>query len=98
MEELGENEKELHVNVGKRISLGAKDLVLLIGEKAGWIADGILEEQGNDEQVIILPDSENSVSIIEDFNGAVFFKGSRSAKLETLVPSWAVDQLEQEMK
>ena len=98
MEELGENEKELHVNVGKRISLGAKDLVLLIGEKAGWIADGILEGQGNDEQVIILPDSENAVSIIEDFNGAVFFKGSRSAKLETLVPSWAVDQLEQEMK
>ena len=98
MEELGENEKELHVNVGKRISLGAKDLVLLIGEKAGWIADGILEGQGSDEQVIILPDSENAVSIIEDFKGAVFFKGSRSAKLETLVPSWAVDQLEQEMK
>ena len=63
---LGENEKELHLNVGKRISLGAKDLVLLIGEKAGWIADGILEGQGSDEQVIILPDSENAVSIIEE--------------------------------
>ena len=52
--------KELHVNVGKKISLEAKDLVLLIGEKAGWIADGILEGQGSDEQVIILPDRKCS--------------------------------------
>ena len=32
-------------------------------------------------------------SIIEDFKGAVFFKGSRSLKLESLVPEWAVEKI-----
>ena len=52
---------------------------------------GILESRAREEQIIILPENESAASIIEDFKGAVFFKGSRSAKLETLVPSWAVE-------
>ena len=91
MEELGENERVLHSKVGRGLRLDSNDLVILIGEKAGWMAEGILESRAREEQIIILPDRESAASIIEDFQGAVFFKGSRSAKLETLVPSWAVE-------
>ena len=98
MEELGQNEKDLHIAVGTSLDLGPQDLVILVGEKAAWMAEGILENKGKEEQVILISDKENAISIIEDFEGALFFKGSRSSQLETLVPSWAVDPEEKDLK
>ena len=91
MEELGEKEIELHNEVGKSIAVDSRDLVILLGDKASWMASGILDAGAKEEQVVILPNKEDAISIIEDFQGALFFKGSRSSQLETLVPSWAND-------
>jgi UDP-N-acetylmuramoyl-tripeptide--D-alanyl-D-alanine ligase len=91
MEELGEREQDLHRKVGACLKLGSEDLVILIGQKAGWMADGILENQASEDQIILLEEKESAVPIIEDFQGALFFKGSRSSQLETLVPTWATD-------
>lgn len=91
MEELGESEIELHHEVGASIVLQSGDLVILIGEKAAWMARGILENGAKEDQVAVLQNKEDAVAIIEDFNGAVFFKGSRSSQLESLLPSWAVE-------
>jgi UDP-N-acetylmuramoyl-tripeptide--D-alanyl-D-alanine ligase len=91
MEELGKEEVQLHKQVGESLVLDSQDLVILLGEKAPWMAPGILNSGANEEQIIILPNKEDAVSIIEDFRGASFFKGSRSNQLETLVPTWAVD-------
>ena len=90
MEELGESEIQLHQSVGQSISLKSKDLVILIGEKAGWMSDGILKNGASTEQVVLLQNKEDARSIIEDFDGSVLFKGSRSSRLESLVPEWAV--------
>ena len=64
MEELGQNEKDLHIAVGTSLDLGPQDLVILVGEKAAWMAEGILENKGKEEQVILISDKENAISII----------------------------------
>ena len=35
--------------------------------------------------------------IVEDFNGSVLFKGSRSYELENLLPGWAVEENKEEI-
>ena len=90
MEELGEKEKLLHSETGAGISLGARDLALLIGEKASWIAEGMVQNGISEDQILLLNEKEDARPVIEDFEGAVLFKGSRKSGLETLVPSWAI--------
>ncbi len=91
MDELGEKGEELHRKVGKSLKLGNGDLVILIGRKARWMAEGILESQAVESQVIVIEEKESAVPIVEDFQGAIFFKGSRSHQLESLVPEWATE-------
>jgi UDP-N-acetylmuramoyl-tripeptide--D-alanyl-D-alanine ligase len=91
MEELGEEEEKLHETLGSKIKLNENDLVLLIGQKASWMAKGILAAGGKDRQVLGLKDGSEAIPVIEDFRGAIFFKGSRALKLENLVPQWAVE-------
>ena len=93
MEELGEKEEELHQDLGAQIQLEENDLVVLVGEKASWLGEGILASGGQEDQVLALNQGNEANSIIEDFKGAVFFKGSRSLKLESLVPEWAVEKI-----
>jgi len=81
----------LHRRVGKCLKMGSGDLVILIGQKAGWMAAGILENKATEDQIILLDEKDSAIPIIEDFKGALFFKGSRSSQLETLVPTWATD-------
>ena len=96
MEELGENERILHAQLGASQKLGAKDLVLLIGEKARWMAEGYLDAGAQIDQLIPLQSIEDARPIVDDFEGALLFKGSRANQLEQLIPSWAVDQLPEE--
>ena len=90
MEELGEKEKLLHSETGAGISLGARDLALLIGEKASWIAEGMVQNGISEDQILLLNEKEDARPVIEDLEDAVLFKGSRKSGLETLVPSWAI--------
>ena len=72
MEELGTSQ-ELHFDLGSN-PMEKDDLVLLIGEKAKWIGDIILNQGCYDGQVLALSKGSEAVSIIEDFDGAVFFR------------------------
>ena len=44
----------------------------------------------SEDQILLLNEKEDARPVIEDFDGAVLFKGSRKSGLETLVPSWAI--------
>jgi UDP-N-acetylmuramyl pentapeptide synthase len=94
MEELGEDGPRLHEEVGRSISVGQKDRIILIGEKAAWMAEGILNTGAGDEQVMVFAHVEDAVALVEDFDGAVLFKGSRLNRLESLLPTWAVNERE----
>ena len=89
---MGEKEEELHQDLGAQIQLEENDLVVLVGKKhLGW--ERYLASGGREDQVLALNQGNEANSIIEDFKGAVFFKGSRSLKLESLVPEWAVEKI-----
>ena len=91
MEELGEDSRELHNEVGSHIKLREGDFVILIGEKASWIAPALLAQENNESRVIVLSEMADAIPIVEDFEGVVLFKGSRKNKLEKLLPTWAVE-------
>ena len=90
MEELGKKSQDFHFKVGSAIKLEDKDLVVLIGEKASWMAPALIEN-GYQEKVMVLGDIEDAIPLVEDFEGVVLFKGSRINQLEKLLPPWAVD-------
>ena len=96
MEELGEEERILHAQVGASQKLGSRDLVLLIGEKAHWMAEGYLNAGAQIDQLIPLQSIEDARSMVDDFEGALLFKGSRAHRLEELIPTWAGDHLPEE--
>ena len=97
IEALGSDEKKFHINLGSEILIGENDLVILIGEKAAWFAEGLTTTGCRDNQIVVLGEMEDAISIVEDFEGAILFKGSRSYKLEKLLPGWAIDnELENE--
>ena len=94
MEELGEEGPRLHDEVARNISVEKRDRVVLVGEKAAWMAEGLLDGGAGDDQVLVFPHADDAISLVEDFEGAVLFKGSRLNKLERLLPTWAVDETE----
>ena len=91
MEELGDDEEDLHIQVGRSLKIECNDLVILIGEKARWMAPALLESEVSEDQIMVLPELSNAIPVVEDFSGSVLFKGSRSYALENLLPSWAVE-------
>ena len=96
MEELGKDGKNLHHSVGQCIVLDPTDLIILIGEKATWMAPALLENGYSESQIIVLAEINDAISLVEDFDGAILFKGSRSYQLEKLLPAWAVVENENE--
>ena len=93
MEELGDKQVELHEEVGLSIRVESNDLFVMIGEKAGWFAKGLLKGGADEEQLVLLDNMEAARSLVEDFQGSVLLKGSRSNRLENLLPAWAVSEV-----
>ncbi|MFP6886123.1 MAG: Mur ligase family protein [Opitutales bacterium] len=92
MEELGEDGPRLHRETGAKLHLDSTDRVLLVGEKASWMREGILSAGADEGAVNVTQDIEEARGIVADFEGAVLLKGSRVNALETLVPEWAIDE------
>ena len=92
MEELGKDSQDLHHSVGQCIELEENDLVILIGHNAIWMAPALLENGYRESQIIVLGEMIDAIPLVEDFEGVVLFKGSRSHKLEKLLPTWAVEK------
>jgi len=95
MEELGQEEVSLHRHAASHLELGEDDRVVLVGDKASWMADTILENGARSNQVIVLRSVEDCRSLVEDFEGNVLIKGSRRYRLEDILPSWAVAKEEE---
>ena len=91
MEELGEDGPQLHHQVAISLGIEERDLIVLVGEKASWMGSGLIEKGARENQVMAFAKAEDASSIVDDFEGAVLFKGSRRNKLEQLLPTWAVD-------
>ena len=92
MEELGEDGPRLHRETGTKLYLDSTDRVLLVGDKASWMREGILAAGADEEAVDVTQDIKEARGIVADFEGAVLLKGSRANVLETLVPEWAIDE------
>jgi UDP-N-acetylmuramoyl-tripeptide--D-alanyl-D-alanine ligase len=95
MKELGETSEQLHKNTGTLISMNPSDHAIIIGEDARHLALGMIENGGSAENITVLSEPEQARSLIEDFQGAVLIKGSRSYQLEDLIPFWAVEEKEE---
>lgn len=92
MEELGEESRKFHREVGAAILPRGGDRLLLVGEKAAWMGEGALEAGAANESVEFSPDTDSARDAVAAFRGAVLLKGSRANALETLAPEWATEE------
>jgi UDP-N-acetylmuramoyl-tripeptide--D-alanyl-D-alanine ligase len=88
MNELGADSVALHRGIGRQLNLRAEDRALFVGPDALTQAyyDGALEGGCDAGQLEMSTDVEKMKSIVAEFSGALFLKGSRSYALETLLP------------
>tara|TARA_Y100001934_G_C12326745_1_gene762988 strand:- start:432 stop:1829 length:1398 start_codon:yes stop_codon:yes gene_type:complete len=88
MEELGLESEQLHRELGSSLPLRPEDRVLLIGDSAEAVGEGI----GQSDQVEYFAAAEQAREHVDSFSGAVFLKGSREHRLEILVPGFGEDE------
>jgi UDP-N-acetylmuramoyl-tripeptide--D-alanyl-D-alanine ligase len=88
MNELGDFAEEAHQQTGQRLKLGPRDLAYFIGPDPLTAAyrKGALANFAQEKQVRCVDNTEGLKSIVADFEGAIFLKGSRSYCLEQLLP------------
>ena len=92
MAELGEKAPDLHYKVGRLLKLRPGDKVIILGEYANEMRDGILSSGNEDREVSIFNSLDNMHGVVSKFKGAVFLKGSRIYKLENLLPARTVEE------
>ncbi|MFO8026240.1 MAG: UDP-N-acetylmuramoyl-tripeptide--D-alanyl-D-alanine ligase [Opitutales bacterium] len=91
MNELGRSAEEFHLSVGKSLHLRPGDRALFVGPEALTAAyrRGALSGGGLPEQIKCAGNTADIQSMVADFKGALFLKGSRSYHLEKLLPGSA---------
>lgn len=89
MNELGESAPELHRETAQSLRLRPQDQLCLVGPESlrNAYADGALCAGVNATQIHSVEKSTDLQSLIADFEGAIFLKGSRSYGLECLLPT-----------
>lgn len=85
MQELGKHRDELHVSTARELSCKPNTEVLLVGRGARAYAPGFFQQGVSTEQVHFFHDGQAVRDYLQDKHGAVFLKGSRAAKLETIL-------------
>lgn len=88
MNELGADSVALHRAVGQQLRLRPEDRALFVGPDALTQAytEGAMEAGADLAQLQCSTDVEKMKSVVADFSGALFLKGSRSYALEKLLP------------
>ena len=88
MNELGVEAIEFHRKIGQSLCLRSQDQAFFIGPDSLTQAycEGILEGGSSLSQVRSAEDVNQIKSMIADFSGVVFLKGSRSYQLEGVLP------------
>lgn len=82
MEELGEDSRRYHRDLGRMLHLRPGDFCYVIGSEAESVRLGALESGNLSEQMAIAPAVEPIAAHIAAFRGSVFVKGSRRHALE----------------
>gem|GEM_PF-60872 len=86
MEELGERSAMFHRALGRSLRLRPQDRAYAIGEEAEALRTGALEGgQISPEQITVVETLDSLRAKLAEFRGALFLKGSRRYRLETLV-------------
>lgn len=91
MHELGEASDAVHYTVGKTCAYQEKDQFLVIGKPAKPLQQGLLDQGVPGAQVTYLDSTEDARQKLEDFQGAIFLKGSHAYSLQSLLPSTGQD-------
>ncbi|HVZ63078.1 MAG TPA: Mur ligase family protein [Lacunisphaera sp.] len=89
MEELGAASATYHHEVGRMLRLRRGDLLFVIGDQAGALRDGLLENGNDAAQIVVVDDLGPVRDRLTNFAGAVFLKGSRRYQLETVFENQA---------
>lgn len=85
MEELGAGAMEYHQQLGRTMHLRRGDFLFAIGDQAGALREGLLENGNEATQVAVVTDLAAVRERVAGFKGAVFLKGSRRYQLESVL-------------
>ena len=82
MEELGAESAAEHHALGRLVALRETDHLVVIGTQANQVCAGVLEQGDFTRQIQIASSLETIASVLAEWRGAVFMKGSRRYQLE----------------
>ncbi len=82
--ELGRASENYHFEMGAQIKIRPQDSVILVGENMQPVYEGLLKAGNKAHQITKVPSTEAMGTSIQNFQGAVFLKGSRYHRLERL--------------
>ena len=85
MEELGAASAGYHRQLGRVLHLRRGDFLFVLGDQAGALREGLLENGNDPAQVAVITDLAPVRERLAGFKGAVFLKGSRRYHLETVL-------------
>jgi UDP-N-acetylmuramoyl-tripeptide--D-alanyl-D-alanine ligase len=85
MEELGVESPMYHRALGRSIRLRRQDQLMVIGDAAESVREGALGHLAVASQIEVVTSLEPVRARLASFQGAVFIKGSRRYKLETIL-------------
>ncbi|HEY9248048.1 MAG TPA: UDP-N-acetylmuramoyl-tripeptide--D-alanyl-D-alanine ligase, partial [Rariglobus sp.] len=85
MGELGSESPQYHRALGRAIHLRRQDHLVVIGDEAGEVRQGSLENGAQPSQVEVAASLDPVRARLARFEGAVFIKGSRRYQLETIL-------------
>lgn len=86
MNELGEDSANWHELTAANVQINGQSPIYLLGEHAAAYARGFAKRGIPAEQIGVFDDIDALRNRLELFRGAVFIKGSRSLRMERLVP------------
>ena len=87
MGELGAESAMYHRALGRAIYLRTQDHAMIIGDEADCVREGALENGTDSAQVEVVTSLDPVRARFANFQGAVFIKGSRRYRLETILPA-----------
>lgn len=93
MNELGEDAVDMHREIGRKLELHNDDRAFFVGPEmlTRAYAEGVTETGIDPKNIESVPDSKSIQSVVANFSGSIFLKGSRSYQLEKILP----DELKQ---
>lgn len=89
MAELSDQAELYHYKIGKALKLRPEDKVILLGLHATSYALGLIEAGNHNSQIICLQNKEKVFDYLNEFEGTIFLKGSKSYALWELLPGKA---------